>query len=323
MNKEYKISVIIPVYQAECYMDRCVRSLFEQTMDNIQFIFVDDCTPDKSIEIISRLLLEYAHRNDDVVIVKHHQNMGQAAARNSGLSRATGEYIGWVDADDYVDRFMFQKLYETALVNDADIVCCDIIRERKAGRTTERFPYENESKDDLMKHIEGGIYSALWNKIIRRSLYEKNHIRFADGVNMWDDLSVTLPLRYFSKKTIVVHDSLYIYNNMNESSITMSHRSLSHQMQKLRCVEYLIERMSDVVSKSHYRSLLEFGFKTKEFLFYPPYYNLMQWRERISESNRYVMSYAYIPFINKIKFNLCLKFPFFLINYLLKKHYKL
>lgn len=322
MNKEYKISVIIPVYQAECYMDRCVRSLFEQTMDDIQFVFVDDCTPDKSIEIISRLLLEYADRNDDVVIVKHLQNMGQAAARNSGLSRATGEYIGWVDADDYVDRFMFQKLYETALVNDADIVCCDIIRERKAGKTTERFPYENESKDDLMKHIEGGIYSALWNKIIRRSLYEKNHIRFADGVNMWDDLSVTLPLRYFSKKTIVVHDSLYIYNNMNESSITRSHHSLQHQMQKLRCVEYLLDRMKNAMPSKHFLALLEFGFKTKEFLFYPPYYNLLQWRESIVESNQYVMSYAYIPFVNKIKYILCLKFPFSLINDLLKKHYK-
>ncbi len=83
MKNKYKVSVIIPVYQAECYIERCVRSLFEQTMDDIQYVFVDDCTPDKSIEIISRLLLEFTDRNDDVVIVKHHQNMGQAAARNS------------------------------------------------------------------------------------------------------------------------------------------------------------------------------------------------------------------------------------------------
>ena len=323
MNKEYKISVIIPVYQAECYIERCVQSLFEQTMDDIQYVFVDDCTPDKSIEIISRLLLKYTDRNDDVVIVKHHQNMGQAAARNSGLCKACGEYIGWVDADDYVDSSMFMKLYETAKINEADIVCCDIVRNRREGMTKEEFSYEIESKDNVMKYIEGGVYSALWNKIIRRSLYEDNHIRFADGVNMWDDLSVTLPLRYFSKKTIVVHDALYIYNNMNESSITMSHRSLSHQMQKVRCLEYLLDRMNNSMPPKHLLTLLEFGFKTKEFLLYPPYFNLMQWRECISESNRYVMSYAYIPFIKKIKFYFCLKFPFFLINYFLKKHYKL
>jgi glycosyltransferase involved in cell wall biosynthesis len=323
MKNKYKVSVIIPVYQAECYIERCVRSLFEQTMDDIQYVFVDDCTPDKSIEIISRLLLEFTDRNDDVVIVKHHQNMGQAAARNSGLCKACGEYIGWVDADDYVDSSMFMKLYETAQINEADIVCCDIVRERREGMTKEEFSYEKESKDDVMKHIEGGVYSALWNKIIRRSLYEENHIRFANGVNMWDDLSVTLPLRYFSKKTIVIHETLYVYNNMNDSSITMSHRSLIHQMQMVRCLEYLLDRMNNSMPPKHLLTLLEFGFKTKEFLLYPPYFNLMQWRECISESNRYVMSYAYIPFIKKIKFYFCLKFPYFLINNFLKKHYKL
>lgn len=322
MNKEYKISVIIPVYQAECYIERCVQSLFEQTMDDIQYVFVDDCTPDKSIEIISRLLLKYTDRNDDVVIVKHHQNMGQAAARNSGLCKACGEYIGWVDADDYVDSSMFMKLYETAKTNEADIVCCDIIREKSEGFVEESFPYEVESKENVMDHIEGGIYSALWNKIVRRSMYEENHIRFADGVNMWDDLSVTLPLRYLSHKTIIIHKPFYVYNNINTASITISNQSYKHRMQMLRCAEHLIAYFKNSMPRKHYNKLLLFGFETKKFLFYPPYYDLLLWRNIIPESNGLLFNYP-MPILKKIYFFIMQKLPIVIADTLMRRHYHL
>lgn len=317
----YKVSVIIPVYNAENYIRRCVCSLFNQTLERIEFVFVDDCSPDDSIKIIMQTIEQYPNRKNDVVIVRHSLNMGQAAARRSGLKRATGEYIGWCDADDCVEQEMFQRMYEIAGEQDADVVCCDIIRELEDGLHEEKYNYNVETKEDVVNHMEGGIYSALWNKLVRKSLYDNNAIDFIDGVNMWDDLSVTLPIRYLSRKTVIIHQPFYIYNNMNSASITASYHSLGNNMQRLKCVEHMINYFKSIMPQRHYVRLLEFCFEAKLFLFYPPYYNLTMWRTIIPETNdclwRYSMSY-----FKKIKYWLMLYLPHSIADTLLKSYYK-
>lgn len=323
MRNIYSVTIIVPVYNAEKYIKHCVRTLFNQTLCDIEYVFVDDCSTDQSFEIIQQLIEEYPNRKDDVVFVRHMHNQGQAAARSSGLEKAKGEYIGWVDADDYVESQMFQAMFEVAKQQDADIVCCDIVRERAGGMVEERYPYEKESKGDVINHIEGGIYSALWNKIIRRSLYIEHDVKFADGVNMWDDLSVTFPLRYFSRKTMVIHKPFYIYNNINEGSITNFHRSRKFLMQKIKCMEHLMGSMRGMMKKNDYKKILEFGFKTKSLLFYPPYYDLRLWRESLQPSNRYVLMYSGVSFGRKLQYGFSLFFPFRIVDYILKKHYGL
>ena len=105
-----KVSVIIPVYNAGKYIERCVRSLFEQTLDDIEYIFVDDCSPDDSMDVLQKVLSEYPQRKENVTLIRHKANTGQSGARKSGMHVAKGEYIIHCDADDWVDLDMYERM---------------------------------------------------------------------------------------------------------------------------------------------------------------------------------------------------------------------
>lgn len=120
-----KVSIIIPVYGVEKYIERCARSLFEQTLDDIEYLFIDDCTPDRSIDILKQVLEEYPHRKCQVVIHRMEQNSGQAKVREWGMRNATGEYVIHCDSDDWVDINMYEDMYNKAKVEKADVVICD------------------------------------------------------------------------------------------------------------------------------------------------------------------------------------------------------
>lgn len=122
-----KVSIIIPVYGVEKYIERCARSLFEQTLDDIEYLFIDDCTPDKSVEILKRVLEEYPHRKSQVVIHRMEQNSGQAKVREWGMRNARGEYVIHCDSDDWLDVHMYEEMYNKAIEEDADVVVCDYV----------------------------------------------------------------------------------------------------------------------------------------------------------------------------------------------------
>lgn len=120
-----KVSVIIPIYGVQKYIERCVRSLFEQTLDDIEYLFIDDCSPDGSVRIIMRILDEYPNRKEQVIIHRMEQNSGQAKVREWGMKNATGDYVIHCDSDDWTDLMMYESMYQKALEEDADVVVCD------------------------------------------------------------------------------------------------------------------------------------------------------------------------------------------------------
>ena len=121
-----KVSVIIPVYNVEKYIERCSENLFSQTLDDIEFIFIDDCTPDRSIEILKSVLERFPNRKETVKILKMPKNSRQAAVRKYGMELATGDYIIHCDSDDWVDVDLYEKMYTEAVRSDADVVICPI-----------------------------------------------------------------------------------------------------------------------------------------------------------------------------------------------------
>lgn len=110
-----KVSVIIPVYNVEPHIERCARSLFEQTLEEIEYIFVNDCTPDASMRILQNVLENYAQRKNQIIIINQPYNMGAAKAREIGIKAASGEYIIHCDSDDWVDKEMYRTMYEKAV----------------------------------------------------------------------------------------------------------------------------------------------------------------------------------------------------------------
>lgn len=211
MSINPKVSVIIPVYKAEQYIEKCARSLFEQTLDDIEFIFIDDCTPDNSIDILKCLIRDYPHRKSQVKIIHNEENKGISTTRNIGLNNSTGEYIIHCDSDDWIDDDLYEKLYLKAIEEKSDIVLCDFIRE-ESGNLKIRKEFLNENVEEYVKAILTTKLSPyLWNKLVSRNLYLKYNIFFPDGINIREDFYVLLKLFYYSKKISRISDSYYHY----------------------------------------------------------------------------------------------------------------
>ena len=204
------VSVIIPVYNVERLIERCIRSLMNQTLQDIEFIFVDDCTPDNSIDILRRVVKEYPTRI--VRIIKHDKNLGLAAARKTGILAANGRYIAHCDSNDWVHAEMYQVMVEEALKNKADIVTSAFFLEKGAETNIISYPYTEETQQEIFNpSMFGWIYGAIWNKLITKELYVSNSIYPIEGINMWEDSVLTLRLRLASHKTIVLSQPFYHY----------------------------------------------------------------------------------------------------------------
>lgn len=221
-----KVSIIIPVYNVERYVSRCVRSLFEQTLDDIEFIFVDDASPDDSIAIIKSILLEYPNRQDFVRFIKHETNKGLSAARYSGLKVANGEYIAHCDSDDWVDINMYSILYKEAKLKEADIVTCNFyFSYQTKNEKVKQIPVLNEGErtSTLCQYMITGM-TPVWNMIAKRHLYTAHHISPTIGINYCEDFILSVKL--FHKASNIVHldKALYFYNQQNTSSLLRSRR---------------------------------------------------------------------------------------------------
>ena len=211
-----KVSVIIPVYGVEKYIERCARSLFEQTLDDIEYLFIDDCTPDKSIDVLLRLLEDYPNRKNHVIIHQMEQNSGQAKVRKWGMMNATGDYLIHCDSDDWVDSSMYEAMYDKAKNDNADIVVCDyyeVSGDKRRRIDGKKRILKNEFLSDILCLK---VASSVCNKLIKKSLLNDSFIY--PQYNMGEDLLMTVQLVNKSSKVAFVDEAYYYYIN-NPSSI--------------------------------------------------------------------------------------------------------
>lgn len=220
-NDMPKVSVIIPVYGVEKYIERCARSLFEQTLDCIEYIFVDDCSPDKSIEILERIIEEYRPRfageRKVVQIERMLTNSGQAAVRKHGIQFSTGDYVIHCDSDDWVDTDMYRLMYEEAKHNDADIVMCGY-KVTDGMRIFNECYHQQTNKTKILSSILTMHESwSVWNKMCKRSLYDNDIVY--PTLAMGEDMVLTTQLVLSAQRIAVVNKALYNYF-YNPNSIT-------------------------------------------------------------------------------------------------------
>lgn len=217
-----KVSIIIPVYRAENFIEKCARSLFEQTLNDLEYIFIDDCTPDKSIEKLKALMCEYDQRLTNekkiVRIIRMPSNQGSFAVRKKGIELSTGDYIIHCDSDDWVDKDMYRAMYERAVSTNADIVICDYIS-TDGVQFYERYSgvLSDSSNDILLQMLQAKISWSTCNKLISNKLY-KNNIIYPQNSN-GEDLVLISQLMYYAKKIIYLPKPFYFYFK-NPESIT-------------------------------------------------------------------------------------------------------
>lgn len=216
-----KVSVIIPVYGVEKYIERCARSLFEQTLDDIEYIFVDDCTPDKSIEILERIIEEYRPRfageRKVVRIERMFTNSGLPAVRKHGIQFITGDYVIHCDSDDWVDTDMYRLMYEEAKRTDADIVMCGY-KTTDGVRVFNEYYHQQTNKTKLLSSLLTMHESwSVWNKMCKKSLYDNDIVY--PTLAMGEDMVLTTQLILNAQRIAVVNKALYNYF-YNPNSIT-------------------------------------------------------------------------------------------------------
>lgn len=230
-----KVSVIIPVYNVEAYIEKCLHSLFEQTLDSLEYIFIDDCTPDKSIDIIEKVLESYPTRKNQVKIIHHKSNTGVGQARQDGINEATGEYIIHCDPDDWLDLDMYEKMYLKASQENVDIVICDYYESFDNKEIIKHLPFK-ENKEDVIKEIfKGYIPSYLWNKLIKRENYYSIDPVFIEGLNFWEDVSVISRLIYNANSISFISQPLYHYYRQNNNSYTKN-KNHNHSEEIFKCL---------------------------------------------------------------------------------------
>lgn len=218
-KNKIKVTVIIPIYNVEKYIERCARSLFEQTLRDIEYIFVNDCTPDKSIEVLERIIEEYPHRKQQVRILHHDKNKGLPTARNTGLAASKGEYIAHCDSDDWAEPTMYEDLYIKAIENNADIVCSDFFMNTLAKQIYYPMVSPQETKENTIKQYISYGWNVIWNMIVKSDLYKNNNIKSYDGYSFTEDYGLTIRLVYYANTIIHVKKAYYHYNRENQSSI--------------------------------------------------------------------------------------------------------
>ena len=208
MSNSTTLSIIIPVYNSEQYLDKCITSIQNQSLKDIEIILINDGSKDKSLDICEKFA-----QNDNRIIVINQENSGQATARNVGLNIAKGEYIAFADSDDWVDEDYYEKLVATAKKYDAEISCASIIRERQNTRKyrilyKEELEYTNpQDKIDITK-CPNMCY--VWNKVYKKDFLNRINLRFADG-KFCEDVDFVCRAIYFSNKVVTVPNTYYHY----------------------------------------------------------------------------------------------------------------
>lgn len=221
-NNTPLVSVIVPVYNVAPYVERCAKSLFEQTLKDIEIIFVDDCSPDNSIDLVKNLANNYPDRLAQIKYVRHEHNRGLAQARKTGLDIATGEYVAHCDSDDYVSVEMYEKLYDEAERTKSEIVYCDFLMDYGLQKTICRSVELCQDKVPFLERYISYGWTVLWNMIIKRRIYLDNPISYPFGISYCEDFYVACQLFYYAKEVSKVNDTLYYYNRANVSSIMHS-----------------------------------------------------------------------------------------------------
>lgn len=231
-----RVSIIIPVYKAEAFIERCLTSVFEQTLEDFEIIIVDDCSPDNSILLVEKLLEKYPHRKLNTNIIRLTQNVGSALARKIAFDQASGDYITCLDSDDYLELTALSDMLNRATETKSEFVICDyfLTYQDKEKIIKQKTSLESAVLDLLTDRI----HSSYCNKLYRKELLK--NITILDGINMCEDLLAMFQLLSLAKSISYIDKPYLHYVQYNNNSYTakLSQKSCEDIIKVMEFLEY-------------------------------------------------------------------------------------
>lgn len=283
-KQRIKVSVIIPVYGVEAFVGRCVESVMLQTYTDLEVIIVDDKSADGSMGIVEEVVRRYPERN--VKILHHEVNKGLPSARNTGLAAATGEYVYHFDGDDYADPDLIADMVAATDGGRVDVVYSDWTL---SYETSERYmpqPMVETPGQMLEQILRGRMKYNVWNKLVRRSLYEENDIRFPDGYGMGEDMTMIKTVAV-ARSVSYVPKAHYHYvktnagamtENVSDKAMAQIEHNVKSATEFLMRGEFADERLCSIFKLSVKYPLL-FSNRTEDY---------KKWRKWFSEANKHI-----------------------------------
>lgn len=296
-----KVSVIVPMYNVEKVMSRSVRSLFSQTLTDFEIVFVNDCSTDNTERELKRIISGFDRNDIGVKIITHNHNKGVAAARNTGLDNAAGEYVYYVDSDDYCDNDTLSTMYNEAKTGDYDVVGCEWMLTFKTNARHMVQPDVRTGNEAFKAMCNGVMRWNLWLFMVRRSLYEDNALRFIPGANMGEDLMVMLKLLLSAAKSVtILHCPMYHYIQTNAGAMTKNFLVYRNQVsENISEVERYLERNGLMDDYLGYINQLKLNLKLP-LLISDKKSDYELWQTWFSESNIYAGQNTEQPFRTRL-----------------------
>ena len=291
-----KVSVIIPVYNASAFIERCCRSLFEQSLEDMEFIFVDDGSSDNSLEVIEHLLELYPNRKNQSYVLSHSPNRGVSFTRQKGLVAATGEYVIHCDSDDWIEPQMYETLYNTAQQEHADVVCCGFTIDFSDGKSR-NVTYSQAGVVSLIQFNLAPLTGSLVNKLVRRSMLLDAGISFPESINWGEDFYVSICGQLMASKVYRIQDCFYHYYQQSDS--------ITHTITRKRGLELLgigkaiqdFLKRQNLLDKYFYQlNYLKFQLKSS-FLRRKEIRDLRLWKNTYPECHNDIMKYSNANYI--------------------------
>lgn len=301
-----KVSIVVPIYGVEQYIERCARSLFEQTFDDIEYVFVNDCTKDASIEVLQSVIEDYPNRKSQIKILHHQKNQGLPQARKTGILAASGDYLINFDSDDWVDKTIIDVLYGKAIQDSADIVICDIYTTDGENHSLFKCGDEGIGKWEFFEKMCQMKFSwSVCNKLIKRTLFAD--ITFP-VCNNAEDMALMLQLMAKAEKVSYIPQPLYYYYNNPQSMtrILTEDKVLKIIEEKQANNEIVFQALKKVLPSSKYLKYVEmFKWQVKKlawFMLLVDKRHFRYWKSIHSEINFSLFFNPYIAFVEKLKY---------------------
>ena len=291
-----KVSVVIPIYNVSQFIERCVHTLFEQTLQDLEYIFVNDCTPDNSMEILASLIDEYQNRQSQVRIINHEKNQGLACSRIDGIRIAKGKYIAHCDSDDWVDLDLYEKLYNKAEESGADLTICDFVCEYTSGRDSEKIVtnFNCSPRQALQRMHNESFYCMVWRCLFRREFVLQHNLLPLPHVDMWEDTCVTIPACYYANRIAKVNDAVCHYFINDQSLCANSAKPKLYEDRKAT-VSYLESFFSDKQDIDATLLIAFWKLLAKSYMLTSSSFDPKRWKDEYPETHRYIMRIHSIP----------------------------
>jgi glycosyltransferase involved in cell wall biosynthesis len=306
------ISILVPIYKVEKFISKCLDSIFNQTYSDIEYVFLDDCSPDNSVRILKKNIKEHNIDQSKITIISHSENKGIAITRNDLLDHAKGEYVLFIDSDDWIESDMVEQMVSATNKGAIDIVGCDYTDEFIDGKSKLRYEnYAQDCNENIVRLINYNIGPTLWKILVKKELFK--NVKFRPDIEIGEDYIASIMLYYYAKNCSNVHQYLYHYVQYNTYRYSNQIRkSISNHINAIIIIEEFLKSKGLYDSRINKEIKLR-KFSIKRYYLVPPLMDYAKWKITFPETDG---MWRYIKYSRKEKiiYWLAEKHIFFLLH---------